>query len=187
MTKCVTYRGRSPQIHPTAFIAPNAVIIGDVRIGPHASIWYNCVLRADLGRIVVGANSNIQDGTIIHTEGPSDRQKREGHEVEVLDVIIGENALIGHQAMLHGCTVEDRGFVGMSAVIMDKARVCSEGMLGAGAMLTPGKILPSGELWAGRPAKLMRSLGEAERAGMTEGVEHYLELAIHHREALAQN
>ncbi|GAA0283426.1 gamma carbonic anhydrase family protein [Alteraurantiacibacter aestuarii] len=180
MKSIVSYRGRTPRIDPTAFVAPNATIIGDVEIGPHASVWYNCVLRADLGRIVIGARSNVQDGTVIHTEGP-----RDGHEGDVLDTVIGADALIGHMAVLHGCTIEDHGFVGMGAIVMDRARVCSGGMLGAGAMLTPGKVLPGGELWAGRPARPMRQLRADERAGLGEGVEHYLELAIHHRHALA--
>ena len=182
MSNLITYRGKTPRIDPTAFVAPNATIIGDVEIGPHASVWYNCVLRADLGRIVVGARSNVQDGTIIHTEGP-----RDGHEGEVLDTLIGEDALVGHMAMLHGCTVEDRGFVGMGAMMMDKSRVCSGAMLGAGAMLTPGKVVPSGELWAGKPAKPMRQLRDVEIEGMAEGVEHYLDLSTHHRAALGQD
>lgn len=181
MSTILTYREHSPRIDPTAFVAPNVTIIGDVEIGPQASVWYNCVLRADLGRIVIGARSNVQDGTVIHTEGP-----RDGHEGEVLDTIIGEEVLIGHMALLHGCVIEDRGFVGMGAVVMDKARVCSEAMLGAGAMLTPGKILPSGELWAGRPAKLMRPLRDEERAGLGEGVAHYIEMSAYHREALGR-
>lgn len=181
MASIIPFRGRVPIVHPSAFVAPNAVLIGDVEIGPLASVWYGCTLRADLARIVVGARSNVQDGTVIHTEGP-----RDGHAGERLDVLIGEDALIGHAAVLHGCIIEDRGFVGMSAVVMDRARVCSGAMLGAGAMLTPGKIVPPGELWAGRPAKLMRALSAAEQAGLGEGVEHYLELAAYHRDALAE-
>jgi carbonic anhydrase/acetyltransferase-like protein (isoleucine patch superfamily) len=176
----IPYRGRAPRIDPTAFVAPNATLIGDVVVGAGASIWYNCVLRADLGRIAVGARSNVQDGSVIHTEGP-----RDGHQGEVLDTLIGADALVGHLAVLHGCVIEDRGFVGMGAIVMDRARVGSGAMLGAGAMLTPGKAVPAGELWAGRPAKFMRALGPAELAAMAEGVAHYLELAAHHRQALA--
>jgi len=180
MATLIPFRGAAPVVHPSAFIAPTAVLIGAVEIGPLASVWYGCTLRADLARIVIGARSNVQDGTVIHTEGP-----RDGHEGERLDVLIGEDALVGHAAVLHGCTIEDRGFVGMGAVVMDRARVCSGAMLGAGAMLTPGKVVPAGELWGGRPAKLMRQLSPAEQAGLGEGVEHYLELAAHHRDVLA--
>lgn len=173
------YRGQVPQIHPSAFLAPGAQIIGNVEIGPEASIWYNSVLRADIGRITVGARSNVQDGTVIHVEGP-----REGREGPVLDTLIGADALIGHLAILHGCTVEDRGFVGMGAIVMDGARVCSGAMLGAGALLPPGKTVPGGEIWSGRPARRMRALRDEEIAAMAEGCEHYLDLAGHHRASL---
>lgn len=175
----IPYRDHVPRIDPAAFVAPNATLIGAVEIGPRASVWYNCVLRADLGRIVIGARSNVQDGTVIHVEGP-----RDGHAGVVLDTIVGEDALIGHMAVLHGCTVEDRGFVGMGAIVMDGARVCSGAMLAAGAMLTPGKTVPPGALWAGRPAAPLRPLRDAEVAMMAEGCAHYLELAAHHAAAL---
>jgi carbonic anhydrase/acetyltransferase-like protein (isoleucine patch superfamily) len=176
-----THLGVAPRIHPSAFIAPGAQIIGNVEIGPEASVWYNCVLRADIGHIRIGARSNVQDGTVIHVEGP-----RKGHEGPVFDTIIGEDALVGHLAILHGCTVEDRGFVGMGAIVMDRARVCSGAMLSAGALLSPGKIVPAGEIWAGRPAKLMRALRESEVASLTEGAAHYLELAEDHRRSIGQ-
>ena len=171
------YRGKSPQIHPSAFIAPGAHIIGDVTVCAGASIWYNCVLRGDLAPIVIGARSNVQDGTVIHVEGPPDG--KEGH---VLPTLIGEDALVGHMALLHGCIVEDRGFVGMGAIVMDGAKICEQGMLAAGALLPPGKVLPARELWTGRPARHMRPLREAELAGMVEQSAHYLEMAEHHRE-----
>ncbi|MWV27449.1 gamma carbonic anhydrase family protein [Aurantiacibacter rhizosphaerae] len=172
----LAYRGKAPQIHPSAFIAPGAKIIGDVEIGEHASIWYNCVLRGDLGPIRVGARSNVQDGTVIHVEGP-----RIGAKGEVLPTIIGEDTLIGHMAVLHGCRVDDRAFVGMGAIVMDKAGVLSTGMLSAGALLTPGKTVGAGEIWSGRPAKPMRALTPEEIAGMAEQCDHYLEMADHHR------
>jgi carbonic anhydrase/acetyltransferase-like protein (isoleucine patch superfamily) len=174
------YRGKAPRVHPSAFVAPGARLIGDVEIGPEASIWYNCVLRADIGRIVVGARSNVQDGAVMHVEAP-----REGHAGARFDTLIGEDALVGHMAVLHGCTIEDRGFAGMGAIVMDGARVCSDAMLSAGALLSPGKVVPTGEIWSGRPARLFRALRQEEIEGMAEGVAHYLELAEHHR-ALGQ-
>ncbi len=167
--------GKAPNIHPTAYIAPGAQLVGDVTVGENASIWYNCVLRADLAPILVGARSNVQDGTVIHVEGP-----RQGKDGERLPTVIGEGALIGHMALLHGCTVEDGGFVGMGAIVMDGARVCSQAMLAAGALLPPGKSVPSREIWTGRPAKLARSLTEAELEGMKEQCDHYLEMAEIH-------
>jgi len=171
------YRGRSPQVDPTAFVAPGVHLVGDVTIGAGASIWYNCVLRGDLAPIVVGARSNVQDGTVIHVEGP-----REGQAGKVLPTLIGEDALVGHMALLHGCVVEDGGFVGMGAIVMDGCRIGTRSMLAAGALLPPGKQVPSGELWAGRPARMMRDLREEELAGMAEQCAHYLEMAAYHRQ-----
>jgi carbonic anhydrase/acetyltransferase-like protein (isoleucine patch superfamily) len=165
------HNGIAPRIHETAFIAAGARIIGDVEIGPQASIWYNCVLRGDLNRIVIGARSNIQDGTMIHVEDGSPG----------LPTLIGEDVLIGHMAILHGCIVEDRAFVGMGSIIMDACRIASQGMLAAGALLTPGKAIASGELWAGRPAVFRRGLSQEELASSEGGVRKYLALAESHQ------
>lgn len=143
------FEGKVPQIHETAYIAPGSHIIGDVTIGPEASVWYNCVLRGDIHRIEVGARSNVQDGSVFHVEGP--RPDTEGSPT-----IIGEDCVVGHMALVHGATVEDRGFVGMGAIAMDDAHIGEGAMLAAGALLGPGKKIPAGELWIGRPAKFMR-------------------------------
>jgi len=169
--------GKSPKIHDSAFIAPGARIIGDVEIGPDASIWYNCVLRGDINRIVVGARSNLQDGTIVHVE--AERPGAAG-----LPALIGEDVLVGHMAILHGCRLEDRAFVGMGAIVMDDCHIGSAAMLAAGAMLTPAKSIPPAQLWAGRPAKYMRDLGEKERASMLEQSRHYVDNAGRHKRAL---
>jgi carbonic anhydrase/acetyltransferase-like protein (isoleucine patch superfamily) len=161
------YAGKSPRIHETAFVAPGACLIGDVEVGPGASIWYNCVLRADLNRIVVGARSNVQDGTVIHVEPH-------------LPTLIGEDALVGHMAILHACTVADRAFVGMGAIALDGSRIESGAMLAAGALLGPGKVVPPRELWAGRPARLMRAIGDDEFAGMGRQTALYGALAQSH-------
>lgn len=148
----LTYRGTSPRIHACAFVAPGARIIGDVTLGEGASVWYNCVLRGDLGPITIGARSNVQDGTVIHVEGP-----RDGASGDVLPTIIGEDVLIGHMVVLHGCRIEDHGFVGMGAIVMDAACVSSTGMLGAGALLPPGKTVPQPKSGAAvRPAPCAR-------------------------------
>lgn len=170
------FGGKTPKIHETAFVAPGCVIIGDVEIGPQASIWYNCVLRADINAIRVGARSNIQDGSIVHVE--SDYGDG-GHPA-----IIGDDVLIGHMAIVHGCTLENRAFVGMGAIVMDGCVIEGDAMLAAGAMLTPGKRMPSGQLWSGRPAKYMRELSEADIYGMQRGVEHYVHEGQAHTEAL---
>jgi carbonic anhydrase/acetyltransferase-like protein (isoleucine patch superfamily) len=174
----VSFRGKTPRIHGSAFVAAGARIIGDVEIGPDASIWYNCVLRGDINRIVVGARSNLQDGTVVHVEGP--RSGRAGSPV-----LIGDDALVGHMAVLHGCVLEDRAFVGMGAIVMDDCRIGGEAMLAAGALLTPRRTIPSGELWAGRPARFTRELTPQERASILEQSLHYVENGARHRAALA--
>jgi gamma-carbonic anhydrase len=161
-TTIVAIHGKAPRIHPTAFIAPGCRIIGDVEIGPDASVWYNCVLRGDVSRIVIGARTNIQDGTVIHCDGAIPGVRPE------YPALIGEDALIGHMAMIHGCTIHDRGFVGLGAIVMNGA-------------VTEGKVMPARSLWGGRPARPMRELDEAAIAGMKLGVAHYVENGRHHR------
>ena len=175
----ISFGGRTPRIDPSAFVAPGAQLIGDVEIGAQASVWYNCVLRGDVNRIRIGARTNIQDGTVLHVDSP-----RPGHE-EGEPTIIGEEVLIGHLAMVHGCILHDRAFVGLGAIVMDGCAIESDAMLAAGAMLTPGRTIPSGQLWAGRPAKYVRDLSAADLEGMRMGVAHYVELARMHAEALS--
>lgn len=159
------YRDVMPQIDASAFIAPGAVIIGDVVIGPEASIWPGCVLRGDVNIIRVGARTNIQDGTIVHvTYGGQGTH-------------IGADVTIGHAALLHDCTIEDRAFVGMKSCIMDKARICSHAMLATGALLTNGKTIPTGQLWSGSPAKYWRDLRPDEIEEIDQRVPHYVALA----------
>jgi len=174
----LTFGGKTPRIDPSAFVAPGARLIGDVEIGPNASIWYNCVLRGDVNRIRIGARTNIQDGGVIHVDSPKPGAP-EGHPT-----LIGEDVLIGHLAMVHGCVLEDRAFVGLGSIVMDGCRIESDGMLAAGAMLTPGKTIGPRQLWAGRPAKYLRDLSDADIEGMRAGVAHYVELARRHAAAL---
>ena len=174
----IPLHGHAPRIHSSAFIAPGCRIIGNVEIGPDASVWYNCVLRGDVNRNVVGARSNIQDGTVIHADSPKEGLP-DGHPT-----IIGEDVLIGHMAMIHGCTLEDRAFVGLGSIVMDGCRIAPDGMLAAGALLGPGKAIESRQLWAGRPAKFMRELTDEAIAAMQAGVQGYVVNGRLHREAL---
>ena len=176
----VPIHGKTPQIHDSAFIAPGCTIIGDVTIGAGSSIWYNCVLRADVSQIVIGERSNVQDGSVLHCDPP-----RPG-DPDGSPLIIGDDVLIGHMAMIHGCTIHDRGFVGLGAIAMNKAVIGSDAMLAAGAMLTEGKIIGDRELWGGRPARKMRDIDDAAVAGMRIGTAHYAENAKHHAEAVAR-
>lgn len=176
----VEFEGRSPRIDPTAFVAPGAQLIGHIEVGPEASVWYNCVLRGDMNLIRIGARSNIQDGTVIHVDPP-----RPGGPEIGYPCLIGEEVLIGHLAMVHGCILHDRAFVGLGSIVMDGCEIEGHAMLAAGAMLTPGKRIPSGQLWAGRPAKYVRDLSPSDIEGMRLGVQHYVDLAKRHREALS--
>ncbi len=174
-TTIVAIHGKAPRIHDSAFIAPGCRIIGDVEIGPDASIWYNCVLRGDVTRIVIGARSNIQDGSVIHCDGPLPGRP------EGFPTLIGDDVLIGHMAMIHGTVIEDKGFVGFAAQTMNGCVIEAEAMLAAGALLAPGKRIPARQLWSGRPATFMRELDDRMIAGLQLGVGHYVENAKYHR------
>jgi gamma-carbonic anhydrase len=174
----ITLNGKTPRIHESAFIAPGCRIIGDVEIGPEVSIWYNCVLRGDVNHIRIGARSNVQDGSVIHVDSPAPG-KPDG-----FPTIIGEDVLIGHLAMVHGCVIEDRGFVGLGAIVMSGAVIESDGMLAAGAMLTGGKRIGARQLWGGRPAAYMRDLTDAALVDMQRGVQHYVHNGQEHKAAV---
>jgi carbonic anhydrase/acetyltransferase-like protein (isoleucine patch superfamily) len=163
------FRGVYPTIHPTAFIAPGVVVIGDVEIGEEANIWFGCVIRGDVHSIRIGARTNVQDNTVIHvTRGTGPTR-------------IGAGITIGHHAVLHACTLEDGCFVGMGAVVLDDAVVETGGMLAAGALLAPRKRVKPGELWAGNPAKLFRPMSEAEQAFIPVSAQNYVDLAAEYR------
>lgn len=151
-----------PRIADDAFVAPGASVIGDVEIGPQASIWFGCVLRGDEDSIRIGARSNLQDGTVVHVNS------------RLQGTFIGDDVSVGHMALLHACTLEDTAYVGMGAQILDGAVVESGAMLAAGALLTSGKRIKTGELWAGRPAKLMRHIDSEETERLKQTVNNYL-------------
>ena len=159
------YKGIMPRIDKTAFIAPNAVVVGDVEIGADTGIWFNCALRGDINVIRVGARTNLQDGTIVHVNG---RQ---------FATHIGSDVTVGHMCLLHACTIEDGAFIGMQATVMDGAVIEKGAMVAAGALVTPGKRVKTGELWAGSPARFLRPVGDKEREMMTRIAPEYVELA----------
>ncbi|GGE20528.1 gamma carbonic anhydrase family protein [Polymorphobacter glacialis] len=164
---------KHPLIAPTAFIAPGARVIGDVTIGDEASIWYNVVLRGDVERITIGVRTNIQDGSVVHVT------------TNRYATLIGDDVLIGHLAMIHGCVLENHAFIGLGAIVMDDCVVETDAMLAAGALLTPGKRIGSRELWAGRPAKLLRMLSDEDVARNRSAAAGYVALAKLHRASLA--
>ena len=167
------YRDKSPKVADGAFIAPGAVLVGDIEIGAGASVWYNCVLRADVNRIRIERDANVQDGTVIHV----DRD---------FPTLIGEGVLIGHLAMVHGCILEPGAFVGMKSTVMDGCVVESQGMVAAGALLSPGKRVGRGVLWAGVPAKHRRDLTPEEMEDMAGTASRYVGYAQAHARSLGE-
>ena len=176
----VPWKGIMPRIADDAFIAPNATIIGDVVIGSKSSIWYGCVLRGDVNFIRIGKRTNIQDGSVVHVDSGN------GTKTDGYPTLIGNDVLIGHKAVVHGCTVESGGFVGMCATILDGAVVEGEAMVAAGALVGPGKRVGRHQLWAGVPAKHLRAMKPEEITGIADGVGHYVKLGQAYREYFAE-
>jgi carbonic anhydrase/acetyltransferase-like protein (isoleucine patch superfamily) len=175
MPLILEYDGKKPNIHHSAFIAENVVISGDVEVHANASIWYNCVIRGDVAKVVIGENSNIQDGTIIHGTRPFQVLNKTGADGGI--VTIGKNVTVGHSCIIHGCTIEDNTFVGMGSIVMDLSIIQAGGMLGAGSLLTTKSVLNSNTVWSGRPAKMMRALKEDEKAYILQSAINYFELS----------
>ncbi|MEZ5691333.1 MAG: DapH/DapD/GlmU-related protein [Rickettsiales bacterium] len=164
--------GEFPSVYDEAFIAAGAAVIGDVEIGTDSSIWFGCVVRGDVNYISIGSRTNIQDGTVIHVTRKTN------------PTIIGDNVTVGHGALLHGCTLEDGCFIGMRATLMDGVVVESGAQVAAGALVTPNKRIPKGQLWAGSPAKYFRDLTEEEQQFINESADNYVKLT---REYLAMS
>ncbi len=163
MATIVEYKGKKPAVGERVFLAQGSCLVGDVTIGNDSSVFYNSVLRADLASIVVGERTNIQDNVTIHLSTD------EG-------VVIGNDVTIGHNAVLHACTIEDNVLVGMGAIIMDGSRIQKNSIVAAGALITQGKVYPEGSLIVGSPAHLSRFLTEEEIRKMHEGVLRYVEV-----------
>ncbi len=144
------YKGVWPTIDASVFLAPTASVIGDVEIGPETNIWFGCLVRGDMNVIRIGKRVNIQDLTVVHVDS---------HKY---GTFIGDEVTIGHSAVIHACTLEDRCFIGMQACVMDGAVVETGAMVAAGALVPPGKTVKAGQLWAGTPARFMRDCGEQE-------------------------
>lgn len=157
-----------PQIDPTAFVAPSADVHGDVRVGPDASIWFQAVARAELAPITIGARSNVQDGTIIHTDFG-------------FPCTIGEGVTVGHSVVLHGCTIGDGALIGIGAIVLNGARVGEGAIVAAGALVPEGADVPPGMVVMGTPAKVARSVRDAERERAATGADHYVENAARYR------
>ncbi len=163
------YKNILPAIAKDAFIAEGAVVIGDVHIGSESNVWFGCIIRGDVNIIRIGERTNIQDGTVIHVTrktGPT---------------IIGSGITIGHSVLLHACTLEDGCFIGMHSTVMDGAVVESGAWVAAGALVTPNKRIPKGQIWAGNPARYLRDLTPEETAFIPVSCNNYVELARDYR------
>jgi carbonic anhydrase/acetyltransferase-like protein (isoleucine patch superfamily) len=163
-----------PRIDPTAYVSPHAVVMGDVRLAAHASVWPTAVLRGDINFIEIGEGSNIQDGSIVHL-------------AEDLPVRVGKLVTVGHRAILHACTVGDECLIGMGATILDGAEIGRGSIVGAHALVTKGTQIPPGSLVMGTPAKVVRALHPEEIADIRTWADHYVALGPIHREFETQS
>jgi len=162
----------APSLGPGAWAAPSADLIGDVRLGARASVWFGAVLRGDNTPLILGDDTNFQDGAI-------------GHSDAGFPLTIGARVTVGHQAILHGCTVHDDVLIGMGAKILNGAVIPPNCLVGAGALVTEGKTFPSGSLIVGTPARVIRELTEGERQALRTSAAHYAEKAAHFARSLA--
>jgi gamma-carbonic anhydrase len=159
-----SHHGVGPEVHPSAFVAEGALVIGAVKIEEDASVWFNAVLRGDINRITVGKRSNVQDAAVVHVT----------HEYPVT---IEHDVTIGHGAIIHGCIIESCSLIGMGAVILDNARVGRCAIVAAGAVVREDAVVPEGTLVAGVPARVVRPVTEAERRQLLESAGHYVRYA----------
>lgn len=155
-----TYLAQKPKLGKNVYIARGAVVVGDVTLGDHSSVWYNAVLRGDINRIVVGQYTNIQDNAVLHLEND-------------LPCIVGNYVTIGHSAIVHACTVGDESLIGMGSVILDGAVIGRQCLVGAKALVTMGTQIPDGSLVLGAPARILRPLTPEERANLRHSAEKY--------------
>jgi carbonic anhydrase/acetyltransferase-like protein (isoleucine patch superfamily) len=165
------YRGIHPQLAPGAWVHSRATVIGEVSLGRDASVWPGAVVRGDVNSIAVGEASNIQDNSVLHVSHKAPAHPAGG------PLVIGARVTVGHAVILHACTIEDECLIGMGSIILDRAVVQKHVLLGAGSLVPEGKVLESGHLYLGRPAKLVRALTEEEIAYFRYSAQHYVALA----------
>jgi carbonic anhydrase/acetyltransferase-like protein (isoleucine patch superfamily) len=171
----LSFKGVRPEVDPSVYVAPGAVIIGDVVIGPESSVWFGTIVRADVHYIRIGAQTNIQDQCILHvTRG-------------TYPLNLGDRITVGHRAIIHGCTIEDGCLIGMGAVLLDGCHVDGEAIVAAGSVVSEGSHIPPRTLAMGVPAKVLRDITEKELARAKDSASHYIELAeIYRREHPAE-
>ena len=169
-----SFQGINPSIADSVYIDETALVIGDVTIGDHSSIWPMTVVRGDVNKIIIGNNTNIQDACVLHVTHSS-QQQPEGFALHV-----GNNVTVGHKVILHGCVIEDNCLIGMGSTIMDGAVVHSHVLVGAGSLVSPGKVLEGGFLWLGSPVRKVRPLTDDERHWIVRSAQHYVDLKNKH-------
>lgn len=162
------FKGIAPKIHPSAFVTPDAIVIGDVEIGEDASVWFGSIVRGDVNYIRIGARTNIQDGTVIHVSSKTH------------PTILEEEITVGHRVTLHGCHVESGCLIGIGSILMDGVRVGANSLVGAGSLLTPDTQIPPNSLVIGSPARVKRSLTDDELAFLARSWRNYVELKKHY-------
>ncbi len=163
--------GVAPQLGTGAWVADSAEVIGNVKLGENASIWFGAVLRGDNETMTIGRNSNVQDMSMLHSDPGS-------------PLTVGENVTIGHQVMLHGCTIGDNSLIGIQAVVLNNAKIGRNSIVGAGSVVTEGKEFPDNSLIFGSPAKVMRTISDEDAARLRHGSEHYVENAVRYAKGL---
>ena len=156
--------GKTPQVDPTAWIAESAEVMGNVTLGPHASVWFGCVLRGDTESMAIGEGSNIQDLSVLHAD--------HGQPLR-----IGKHVTVGHKVMLHGCSIGDESLIGIGAVVLNGARIGKHCLVGAGSLVTEGKQFPDGSMIMGTPAKVERQLTPEQIEGLRQSAQHYIDNA----------
>ena len=162
---------RAPKMHASAWVADSAQVIGDVVLAEGVSVWFGTVIRGDMDTISIGRGSNIQDASVLHADAG-------------VPLMIGENVSIGHQVMLHGCTIGDGSLIGIGAIVLNKARIGKNCLVGAGSLVTEGKEFPDGSMILGSPAKAVRQLSAEQIEGLKMISQHYIDNAKHYREGL---
>uniref|UniRef100_A0A7S2ZTJ0 Uncharacterized protein n=3 Tax=Rhodosorus marinus TaxID=101924 RepID=A0A7S2ZTJ0_9RHOD len=163
-------KGKTPEIGDSVFVAPNASLIGDVKLGDLSSVWYGAIIRGDVNKVKIGSKTNIQDRAIVHV----------AKDPKPMGTEIGDMVSIGHRATIHAAIIEDKAIIGMGATVLDGCVVQTNSYVAPGAMLLPNTIVKSGELWAGSPAKLVRKLNEEEKEKIVSSAEDYLLIAEAH-------
>lgn len=164
------FGGKRPTIDPSAFVAENATVVGDVTVGARSSLWFGSVIRGDVFHVRIGSETSVQDNAVIHVTH------------DAYPTVVGDRVTLGHSVVLHGCTVRDLVIVGMGAIILDQADVGERCIVGAGALVTPGTKIPSGHLVVGAPARVKRPLTEDELEWIGRSAGHYVDLTRRYRE-----